>query len=73
MQVEKDLGYSTEAHWEKCLKKYGKKDKGEDVGGEALEMAFRRSIEKRNEPPKQPYKQNTKKENVQLSLFDIMK
>ncbi len=73
MQVEQGLGYSTEAHWEKCLKKYGKKDKEEDVGGEALEMAFRRSIEKRNEPPKQPYKQNTKKENVQLSLFDIMK
>lgn len=72
MQVEKGLGYSTEEHWEKCLKKRGKK-KEDDIGGDALELAFKRSVEKKNDPPKQTSKHETKKENVQMSLFDIIK
>lgn len=76
MQVEKNLGYSTEAHWEKCLKKYGKKEKEEDVGGEALEMTFRRSVENRNRPPRKPEVKDIKKvknEPTQITIFDIVK
>ncbi len=76
MQVEKGLGYSTEAHWEKCLKKYGKKEKEEDVGGEALEMAFRRTVGNKNKPPQKPGVEDIKKvknEPTQISIFDIVK
>mgnify|MGYP000071559477 FL=1 len=66
MQVEKGIDYSTEEHWKKCLKKRSKKE--EDIGGDALELAFKRTIEKKNEVPKQP---KAKKENVQMNLFDM--
>lgn len=45
MQVEEGFGYSTEEHWEKCLKRRKKKEK-DDVGGDALELAFKRAAEK---------------------------
>ncbi len=70
MQVEKGLGYSTEEHWKKCLKKRGKK-KGDDIGGDALELALRRSVEKKNEIPEQKEKPELKKKDPQMSLFDI--
>lgn len=72
MQVEKGLGYSTEEHWKKCLKKHSKKKK-DDIGGDALELAFRRSVEKKNEVPEQKEKPELKKTDQQMSLFDIMK
>ena len=51
MQVEEGLGYSTEEHWEKCLKMRSKKQK-DDIGGNALELAFKRASEKKKEVPK---------------------
>lgn len=73
MQVEKGLGYSTEEHLEKCLKKRNKKKIGNDIGGDALELAFRRSVEKKNEIPEQKEKSELKRTDQQMSLFDIMK
>ena len=54
MKIETALGYSTEEHWEKCLKKRKQKKKDDDIGGDALEMVLKRAIEKKNDPPKQP-------------------
>ena len=51
MQVEEGLGYSTEEHWEKCLKMRSKKQK-DDIGGDAPELAFKRASEKKKEVPK---------------------
>lgn len=72
LQVEKGLGYSTEEHWKRCLKKRTKK-KEDDVGGDALELAFRRSVEKKNEIPEQKEKSELKNTDQQMSWFDIMK
>ena len=72
MQVEEGLGYSTEEHWKKCLKKRGKK-KNDDIGGDALELAFNRAYEKKNEVPKEPTQEKLVKKDKQMSIFDIMK
>lgn len=72
MQVEEGLGYSTEEHWKKCLKKRGKK-KNDDIGGDALELAFRRAAEKKNEVPKEPTQEELSKKDMQMSIFDMMK
>ena len=71
-QVEKGLGYSTEEHWQKCLKKRSKK-KEDDIGGDALELAFKRASEKKNATPEQKEKPDPKKPDQQISLFDIIK
>lgn len=62
MQVEDGLGYSTEEHWKKCLKKRGKK-KEDDIGGDALELAFKRAVEKKNEVPERPTEESLKKDD----------
>lgn len=72
MQVEDGLGYSTEDHWKKCLKKRGKK-KGDDIGGDALELAFKKAVEKKNEIPQKPTLEELSKKDSQMSIFDIMK
>ena len=72
MQVEEGLGYSTEEHWKKCLKKRGKK-KNDDIGGDALELAFKRAAEKKNEVPKEPTQEELSKKDTQMSIFDMMK
>lgn len=71
-QVEKGLGYSTEEHWQKCLKKRSKK-KEDDIGGDALELAFKRTLEKKNKVPKEPAQGALSKKNAQMSIFDMMK
>lgn len=76
MQVEEGLGYSTEEHWKKCLKKRGKKrgkKKNDDIGGDALELAFKRAVEKKNEVQKEPTQEKLVKKDEQMSIFDIMK
>ena len=58
------------------LEKIWEKEKEEDVGGEALEMTFRRSVENRNRPPRKPEVKDMKKvknEPTQITIFDIVK
>lgn len=62
MQVEDGLGYSTEEHWKKCLKKRGKK-KEDDIGGDALEIVFKRAVEKKNEVSERPTEESLKKDD----------
>lgn len=60
MQLETGLGYSTEEHWEKCLKKRRKK-KNDDIGGDALELVLRKMIEQKNDSPNSQKSEHQKK------------
>ncbi len=70
-KLEESIGYSRDKQIEVCQKKKSKKQ--DDIGGDALELAFKRASEKENVTPEQKEKPDPKKPDQQISLFDIMK
>lgn len=76
-KLEESIGYSRDKQIEVCQKKKSKKQ--DDIGGDALELAFNRSANKKenkpeNKPENRPLegKEDKKEESNQLNIFDLV-